>query len=34
VPEGGSAAIYLLGTGLACFGAMYVRYRAAKPTVT
>jgi hypothetical protein len=25
VPEGGSAAIYLLGAGLTCFGAMFLR---------
>jgi hypothetical protein len=27
VPEGGSAAIYLLGAGIACLGAMFVRSR-------
>ena len=27
VPEGGSAAIYLLGAGLTCLGAMVVRSR-------
>jgi hypothetical protein len=32
VPEGGSTAIYLLGTGLTCFGAMFLRSRLAKPT--
>ena len=31
VPEGGSAAIYLLGAGLTCFGAMFLRSRTAKP---
>jgi hypothetical protein len=31
-PEGGSAAAYLLGAGLTCFGAMFVRSRLAKPT--
>ena len=31
VPEGGSAAVYLLGAGLTCFGAMFLRSRAAKP---
>jgi hypothetical protein len=31
VPEGGSTAIYLLGAGLACFGAMFLRSRIAKP---
>ena len=31
-PEGGSAAIYLLGAGLTCFGAMFLRSRIAKPT--
>jgi hypothetical protein len=32
VPEGGSTAIYLLGAGLTCFGAMFLRSRIAKPT--
>jgi hypothetical protein len=32
VPEGGSTAIYLLGAGLTCFGAMFLRSRLAKPT--
>ena len=32
VPEGGSAAIYLLGAGLTCFGAMFLRSKVAKPT--
>jgi hypothetical protein len=31
VPEGGSAAIYLIGAGLTCFGAMFLRSRAANP---
>jgi hypothetical protein len=31
VPEGGSPAIYLLGAGLTCFGAMLLRSRQAKP---
>ena len=31
VPEGGSTAVYLLGAGLTCFGAMFVRSRIAKP---
>jgi len=30
-PEGGSAAIYLLGAGLTCFGAMFLRSRLTKP---
>jgi hypothetical protein len=30
VPEGGSAAIYLLGAGLTCLGAMFVRSRNSK----
>lgn len=30
VPEGGSAAIYLLGAGITCFGAMYIRSRVSK----
>jgi hypothetical protein len=32
VPEGGSTAIYLLGAGLTCAGAMFLRSRLAKPT--
>jgi hypothetical protein len=32
VPEGGTAALYLLGAGLACFGAMYIRARSSKPS--
>ncbi len=32
VPEGGSTAVYLLGAGLTCFGAMFLRSRVAKPT--
>ena len=32
VPEGGSPAIYLLGAGLTCFGAMFLRSRLAKRT--
>lgn len=32
VPEGGSTAIYLIGTGLACLGGIYVRSRVAKPS--
>ena len=31
VPEGGYAAVYLLGAGLTCCGAMLVRSRMAKP---
>jgi hypothetical protein len=31
VPEGGSTAVYLLGAGLTCFGAMFLRSRIAKP---
>jgi hypothetical protein len=31
VPEGGSAAVYLLGAGITCLGAMVVRSRFAKP---
>ena len=31
VPEGGSAAIYLFGAGLTCFGAMFLRSRGVKP---
>jgi hypothetical protein len=32
VPEGGSTAIYLLGAGLVCSGAMFLRSRAVKPS--
>ncbi len=31
VPEGGSTAIYLLGAGLTCFGAMFLRSKIVKP---
>jgi hypothetical protein len=31
VPEGGSAAVYLLGAGITCLGAMVVRSRLPKP---
>ena len=31
VPEGGPTAIYILGAGLTCFGAMFLRSRLAKP---
>jgi hypothetical protein len=34
VPEGGSAAIYLLGAGLTCLGAMYIRSRSSKPNLS
>lgn len=34
VPEGGSAAIYLLGAGLTCLGAMYIRSRSSKPKLS
>jgi hypothetical protein len=34
VPEGGSAAVYLLGAGIACLGAMFIRFRASKPGVS
>jgi hypothetical protein len=30
VPEGGSAAVYLLGAGITCLGAMFLRSRASK----
>lgn len=32
VPEGGSTTIYLLGAGLTCLGAMFLRSRLAKRT--
>jgi hypothetical protein len=31
MPEGGSTAIYLLGAGLTCFGAMFLRSKLARP---
>jgi hypothetical protein len=31
VPEGGSNAVYLLGAGLTCVGAMFLRSKVAKP---
>ena len=31
MPEGGSTAIYLLGAGLTCAGALFLRSRLAKP---
>lgn len=30
VPEGGSAAVYLLGAGMTCLGAMVIRSRSLK----
>jgi hypothetical protein len=30
MPEGGSSAIYLLGAGLTCFGAIFLRSRVTK----
>ena len=32
VPEGGSSTIYLVGAGLTCLGAMFLRSKVAKPT--
>jgi hypothetical protein len=32
VPEGGSTAVYLFGTGLTCLGAMLLRSKTAKLT--
>jgi hypothetical protein len=32
VPDGGSSIVYLLGAGMTCLGAMFVRSRMAKPT--
>jgi hypothetical protein len=34
VPEGGSAAIYVLGAGVTCLGAMFIRSRASKPSLS
>jgi hypothetical protein len=34
VPEGGTAVVYLLGAGLTCLGAMYVRARRSKPSLS
>ena len=31
VPEGGSAQMYLLGAGITCVGAMFIRSRMSKP---
>jgi hypothetical protein len=33
VPEGGSAVVYLLGAGITCLGAMFIRSRASKPSL-
>jgi hypothetical protein len=33
VPEGGSTAIYVLGAGLTCLGAMFLRSKQGKPAV-
>jgi hypothetical protein len=32
VPEGGPAVVYLLGAGVVCFGAMFLRSKLAKPS--
>jgi hypothetical protein len=34
VPEGGSAALYLLGASLICLGAVFVHSRASRPAVS
>jgi hypothetical protein len=34
VPEGGSAAIYLLAAGLTCVGAMFLRSRSSRPNIS
>jgi hypothetical protein len=34
VPEGGSSATYLVGAGLICAGAMFVRFRSSKPRLS
>jgi hypothetical protein len=34
VPEGGSATVYLLGAGITCLGAMFIRYRVSKPSLS
>jgi hypothetical protein len=34
VPEGGSAAVYLLGAGITCLGAMFIRSRASRPSLS
>jgi hypothetical protein len=31
VPEGGSALVYVVGAGITCLGAMFVRSRSARP---
>jgi len=32
VPDGGSSIVYLLGAGMTCMGAIFIRSRMAKPT--
>jgi hypothetical protein len=34
VPDGGSAAVYLLGAGITCLGAIFVRSRASRPSLS
>lgn len=34
VPDGGSAATYLVGAGVVCLGAMFIRSRASKPNLS
>lgn len=34
VPEGGSAIVYLMGAGITCLGAMVVRARTGKPSLS
>lgn len=34
VPEGGSAAVYVLGVGITCFGAMFIRSRVSRPSLS
>ena len=34
VPEGGSAAMYLLAAGLTCLGAVFIRSRSSKPNLS
>jgi hypothetical protein len=34
VPEGGSAAMYLLAAGLTCLGAVFIRSRSSKPDLS
>jgi hypothetical protein len=34
MPEGGSATVYVLGAGITCLGAMFIRSRVSKPSLS